>query len=332
MAQTDFSGFLAPWGIMDTRDPARACQHLSPIFRPHQILLNDKTSDFHFRHNRAELGDFSINTLSYGKEITIDAPDRPIDNYLVKFTLSGSSEVTQGRKSYRTSADSVCVLNPTCSLQDHMSSDFRMLIIQIKGENIRRMLSGETGISIRKPLEFSPCSLSAQGPATSLARLIKAVCEDLAEDNSGFKQRRVGQLIEQSITGLLLYEFPHNYSEYLTSDAKLPAPDCLQRVKEYIHEHLTELIMLEDLGRVAQTSIRSLQILFKKHIGTTPMAYLRDCRLELAHKRIQARDGATITDIALDCGFSHLGKFASYYQLRYGELPSQTFKNGKNQG
>lgn len=317
---------------MDTQDPARACQHLSPIFRPHKILLSGKTSDFHFRHNRAELGDFSINTLSYGREITIHAPDKPIDNYLVKFTLNGSSEVTQGKQSYKTSVDSVCVLNPTSSLQDHMSADFEMLIIQIKGRNIRRMLSAETGISIKKPLEFLPCPLPVQGPATSFARLIKTVCEDLAEGHSGFKQPRVGQLIEQSLTSLLLYEFPHNYSDYLNSGKKLPPPDCLQRAKEYIHEHLTEFIVLEDLGRVAQTSTRSLQLLFKKHFGTTPMAYLRDCRLELAHRRIRARDGATITDIALDCGFNHLGKFASHYQLRYGELPSQTFKKGMRVG
>ena len=141
----------------------------------------------------------------------------------------------------------------------------------------------------------------------------------------------MGQLIEQSITGLLLYEFPHNYSEYLTSDAKLPAPDCLQRKRIYPRTFNGTHYAGRPGSRCPnQYSFTSDS--FQKHIGTTPMAYLRDCRLELAHKRIQARDGATITDIALDCGFSHLGKFASYYQLRYGELPSQTFKNGKNQG
>jgi len=37
-----------------------------------------------------------------------------------------------------------------------------------------------------------------------------------------------------------------------------------------------------------------------------------------------ARGAAGVTKVALDCGFSHLGRFAAQYRAQFGELPSQT--------
>ncbi|OXH85552.1 AraC family transcriptional regulator, partial [Burkholderia multivorans] len=56
-----------------------------------------------------------------------------------------------------------------------------------------------------------------------------------------------------------------------------------------------------------------------------PMQYLRAKRLEHARELLL---GATperrIADIALDCGFTHLGRFALAYRERFGESPSDT--------
>ncbi|MEL0585903.1 MAG: AraC family transcriptional regulator [Candidatus Thiodiazotropha sp. (ex. Lucinoma kazani)] len=317
---------LTLWETLDTRNPDNACQHLSRLFRPHRIQFHDKTSDFHFLHNRIELGDFSVNALSYGKEITINAPDKLLDNYLVKFTLKGNSEVTQGKNSYSTVSDTVCVLNPTSPLKDHMSAELEMLIVQINGENIRRMLSEQTCMSITRPLEFLPGSRPITGAFASFVCLIKTICEDLSKGDSGFNNIKVSQQIESSLMSLLLYEFPHSYSDHIANEKKYLSPHCLRKVEEYIYAHLTDIIVLDDLINISQCSARTLQLLFKKHRGTTPMNYLRDCRLDLVHKRLQAQDGGSVTDIALECGFMHLSKFSNYYQKRYGKLPSETFR------
>lgn len=58
------------------------------------------------------------------------------------------------------------------------------------------------------------------------------------------------------------------------------------------------------------------------------MAYLKQCRLDMARKMLLAgsRDGATVTEIAFSCGFSHLSKFAYDYRQCFGELPSETLR------
>ena len=55
------------------------------------------------------------------------------------------------------------------------------------------------------------------------------------------------------------------------------------------------------------------------------MAYLKRLRLEEVRRLLLARrDGTSVSRIALDWGFEHLGRFASDYRQAFGETPSQT--------
>lgn len=39
--------------------------------------------------------------------------------------------------------------------------------------------------------------------------------------------------------------------------------------------------------------------------------------------------GATVTNVAMDCGFSHLGRFSCDYCRHFGESPSETLRRGR---
>ena len=56
------------------------------------------------------------------------------------------------------------------------------------------------------------------------------------------------------------------------------------------------------------------------------MKFLRERRLELARRRILSGDGRSSTQVALDCGFEHLGRFSIEYRARFGESPSHTIR------
>jgi AraC-like DNA-binding protein/Tfp pilus assembly protein PilF len=82
---------------------------------------------------------------------------------------------------------------------------------------------------------------------------------------------------------------------------------------------------LTALAAVSRVSIRTLQRHFQAFLGKTPQAVLRDMRFERARSDLlRASSDATVTDIALRCGFAHLGRFSVEYHRRYGEKPSQT--------
>jgi AraC family L-rhamnose operon regulatory protein RhaS len=56
----------------------------------------------------------------------------------------------------------------------------------------------------------------------------------------------------------------------------------------------------------------------------TPVRYLQMVRLEAARKWLSERAAATVTEIALECGFSSSQYFATCYKRRFGYSPQQT--------
>jgi AraC-like DNA-binding protein len=62
-------------------------------------------------------------------------------------------------------------------------------------------------------------------------------------------------------------------------------------------------------------------------LGTSPINYLRACRLTAAHDRLldQSAPPASVKDVALSLGFAKSGRFAAAYRALFAENPSDTF-------
>jgi AraC-like DNA-binding protein len=106
-----------------------------------------------------------------------------------------------------------------------------------------------------------------------------------------------------------------------------PAPATIRRAVEFIEANALEDITVEDIARVCRLSVRGTQAAFKRHLGTTPAAYLRRVRLAGAHRDLMAADptkGTGVADIALRWRFVHQGHFAASYRHYYGVPPSHT--------
>ncbi|HZE32140.1 MAG TPA: helix-turn-helix transcriptional regulator [Actinoallomurus sp.] len=82
------------------------------------------------------------------------------------------------------------------------------------------------------------------------------------------------------------------------------------------------------LAAEAHVSVRTLQESFRRHLGISPMAYLRKVRLRRAHEDLRAADPSmtTVASIAHRWGFTHLGRFAAVYQTAFGEPPMATLR------
>jgi transcriptional regulator GlxA family with amidase domain len=107
----------------------------------------------------------------------------------------------------------------------------------------------------------------------------------------------------------------------------------VRRAEHFIEANAQHAIDLEDLAGVAGVSTRALQIGFRRFRNTTPMAYLRAVRLELARTELAnaRRRGSSVAAVANAVGFGHLGRFARDYEARFGELPSQTLYRGSTE-
>jgi AraC-like DNA-binding protein len=101
---------------------------------------------------------------------------------------------------------------------------------------------------------------------------------------------------------------------------------------ELIRDGACEPLRLNDVAATLGISLRHLQVSFRKHLGTTPQTFLRDCRLEAAHRMLSfPSHGETVGAIARACGLGHPGEFTLHYRERFGERPSDTMSRWRAQ-
>lgn len=83
-----------------------------------------------------------------------------------------------------------------------------------------------------------------------------------------------------------------------------------------------------EMARTVGVSQKTLELAFREVMDTTPGKYLMLTRLNGAHHALARADraNATVTDIALGFGFTHMGRFAKAYRQLFDELPSETLE------
>ncbi len=99
--------------------------------------------------------------------------------------------------------------------------------------------------------------------------------------------------------------------------------------RSYIEENYRNAIRLEDLCTVTGVGLRTLQRCFPEYFALTITDYIKTVRLEAARRHLAAADPAhdSVTRIALEHGFAHLGRFSIAFRERFGESPNETLRN-----
>jgi transcriptional regulator GlxA family with amidase domain len=113
---------------------------------------------------------------------------------------------------------------------------------------------------------------------------------------------------------------------YVNTD--IGQPPLLRRAVAYIHENAHHDITVNDIAAAVNVTPRSVQYTFRRHLGMTPLEYLRRIRLDGAHRELQAADPSvdTVMAIAGRWGFSHAGRFSRIYKQTFGTPPSRTLR------
>jgi hypothetical protein len=90
---------LARCPIFRADDLDRACEYLSDAVAQHRLTYLTRDRRIDLRHRRMSLGPVVLNSLRYGGDVRVDAPDFP-DYYLLQFMLKGGCRVSQAGRSY----------------------------------------------------------------------------------------------------------------------------------------------------------------------------------------------------------------------------------------
>jgi CheY-like chemotaxis protein len=96
----------------------------------------------------------------------------------------------------------------------------------------------------------------------------------------------------------------------------------VRQAMAYIHEHYFDPITRQDIAQHINVSEDYLTFCFRQELGTTPIKYLQRYRINQA-KSLLKNSQKTITEIALDVGFSDSGYFSRIFHRETGISPEQ---------
>jgi AraC-like DNA-binding protein len=325
--------------VFSSRDFDDVRAGVARIFKPHLLRLHGASAALRARMYHIRQGGTSVNRLEYGAEVEID-PDRLDDFFLVQIPVAGHASIACGNRRFDSTPQAASLVSPTLPLHMRWHAGNAQVCVRFERRMVEEHCAAHLGHALEEPLEFEP-ELRLDTPAGRyFLRLVQLFAEELnaargidggwparGDASHPLANERVAGHFSAALLNALIYGQASNISAALGREEAAPAPHFVRRVEDYIRHHYAETITIETLARVAGVSTRTLFSGFRDFRRLTPMAYLKTIRLEKAHAVLQSGDvdgSAGVTKIALDAGFSHLGRFAQAYRLRFGELPSVT--------
>jgi len=102
----------------------------------------------------------------------------------------------------------------------------------------------------------------------------------------------------------------------------------VKRTREFFEANLSHPIQVTQLCEYAGASVRTLERAFAETCGANPKQLLTLMRMARARRALLAAGSGntTVSRIAADSGFFHLGRFSTNYTALYGESPSATLR------
>jgi AraC-like DNA-binding protein len=278
-------------------------------------------AEFNFVANRYDLPNSQLWFYSFGTPVTVDMTGG--DFYRIQFHYKGGSDVEIGGHTYEVTPHQAVVSAPPLRL--HCGPNLQSMVLRISRSSVMKKLSTLIEKPLIRPLEFITSFDSTAPRSRSLKQIFDFLISNV-NTVVGIPSLVLPDL-EQSLIAALLCSCIHNYTNLLFDQPASAAPWQVRRVEDYIEANWNKMITIEDIVDISGSSARSIFRAFKESRGYSPMAFVKQVRLRHAQEALlDANEAMTVTQVALACGFSDLGRFSKSYGEAFGELPSETLK------
>lgn len=319
-------GPLLELGRVSDRDQIRDA--VADIFCPHGLDVR-RGSGLDASVLVQAVGAIKLVWVTYGAPVRIDVPPPPEPFHLVQIPLQGYLSVTSGDEEVVSDSAFASVPDPRLPCTMRWEAHCSEVILRIDDDLLHQHLESLLGHPVKAPLHFSLGMPLDSGPGSSWRAAIDLLITELGRAGGLLKFPLVSSQLESLILTGLLTAQPHNYTTALLLDTGPAPPRAIRRALDYIEAESDRAITTARLAAQVGISARALQRGFQEHVGCSPMDYLRDVRLKRAKDLLSEADASaeiTVTEVALECGFMHLGRFSVEYRRRFGESPSETLR------
>ena len=277
-------------------------------------------------HTRTDVGPFSIDEI-YSAGYLEAAPD-PLNKVVTVWATSGQvSGECDGLRGEARAGDIALLSQPHLPHRSH-ARDVAVTSVVLDQSLVAGVATGLPSSQAPLPVRFRSFAPADAVAARLWKDTVSFVKHSLLTDDTITTPLVLGQA-SRLLAAVTLSTFsnmaatgpaPHD-----RSDAK---PVLLRRAMEYMDANAANDIGLADIAEAVHVTPRAVQYMFRRHLETTPLQYLRRLRLHYAHQELLTSDRMhqTVTDIAARWGFAHTGRFAVLYRQTYGQSPHATLR------
>jgi len=286
----------------------------------------EATSSLSFAHRMRRLGPITLLDLDFHDDVWVNGgEDRP--HYHVTLPVAAPATAPDGEAPVIAVPGPVAVYRPEgkAGISRYVG---RLLAVMIDRYAVEDALACALGRPVTSQIELHPVMPTATQAVRSWIGMVSLFAEQLFRPRSVLHEPLVGMPFAESVVRGLLLATDHPFRATLAGEATEPPPGAIRAAIDVIEAEADQPLTVSALAERCYVSVRSLQQGFQRHLGTSPMAYLREVRLRRAHQTLLESDPATVTvaSVAYRWGFTNLGRFAAAHHARYREAPLKTLR------
>lgn len=111
-----------------------------------------------------------------------------------------------------------------------------------------------------------------------------------------------------------------------TTDRSIRNEERMKNMLQFIHEHYTEELSTSQIAESAAISVSECLRCFHAMIGTTPIQYVKQYRIQCAAELLKSTS-MKVVDIGMQCGFQDMSYFSKTFKQMRGCTPQQYRKD-----
>lgn len=312
---------LRRYRLFESNDLDETRERISSVMQPHRLQPTGVAASSRAHMDFTRLGTLGMGTISFGSPMRVDVG--AVDGYhLLMFCVNGQASVASGGGMQDVDREHAVLCAPGERFDARLSADCEQFILRVDPQALAAHTGHDTPLASR----WIDLTRPALRPWLQQLRVIAGSPELLA---CAQNHPLVALELERLLLCLLAAGMGGDAAaeETTAGHGHLLAPASVRAAEDFIRMHAGDPLRLADIAAAVGLPSRTLLDSFRRFRDTSPMRYLRQVRLQQARDNLRAAaPGMTVSQIALDCGFAHLGRFAQAYMEAFGETPSQTLK------
>lgn len=290
----------------------------------------DNKNQFFIKTNKININDLKISTHIIAPSRVSSSEDKDVT---LMIPLMGNTETIVENKKYLWGKDMYAYFKPQNEGKTKSKEIRCNIFIDINPNKFIRTAKIMFGLKDEEEFYFDfsqPRLIPLKYFNISFEIIIKHLANILDKHYDSLEDLAKAKFDDLIYRFVIMIIFPEKFfaqEELSKSRLTQESLSIIQLINQLKDEPLLSFMTLTDLEYFTGLSTRSLQLIFKKNFGITPVAFLREQKMKQAKKLIIESEGnINVTNIALEIGCYNFSQFAKYYKENFGETPSETIK------